>query len=73
LAENLHNSEYLGAGEWSEALNRLEQQIDRLDFTAVGKTLAEVAELLGVSVNYVWFAAQGHSCRVHEEDQTQER
>jgi two-component system sensor histidine kinase/response regulator len=39
---------HLGAGEWSEAVNRLERQIDRLDFATAGKTLAEVAELVGV-------------------------
>jgi hypothetical protein len=38
----------LGAGEWSEALNRMEEQIDRLDFAAAGKTLAEMAEILGI-------------------------
>jgi CheY-like chemotaxis protein/HPt (histidine-containing phosphotransfer) domain-containing protein len=38
---------HLGTGEWSEVLNRLERQLDRLDFAAAGKTLAEVAELLG--------------------------
>ena len=36
----------LGAGAWSEAMARLEQQLDRLDFAAAGTTLAEVAELL---------------------------
>ena len=39
----------LGAGEWSEAMARLEQQLDRLDFAAAGTTLAEVAELLEIS------------------------
>jgi hypothetical protein len=39
----------LGAGEWSEAMARLEQQLDRLDFAAAGTTLAEVAELLGMA------------------------
>jgi two-component system, sensor histidine kinase and response regulator len=35
-----------GAGEWSEAMARLEQQLDRLDFSAAAATLTEVAELL---------------------------
>jgi HPt (histidine-containing phosphotransfer) domain-containing protein len=39
---------HLGAGEWSEAMERLEQQMDRLDFTAAGRTLAELAEILGI-------------------------
>jgi HPt (histidine-containing phosphotransfer) domain-containing protein len=39
--------EHLGAGEWSEAVERLEQQIDRLDFSTAASTLTEVAELLG--------------------------
>jgi hypothetical protein len=38
---------HLGAGEWTEAVARLEQQIDRLDFSAAASTLIEVAELLG--------------------------
>ncbi|WP_295589994.1 Hpt domain-containing protein, partial [uncultured Lamprocystis sp.] len=40
--------ECLGAGEWADAMARLEQQLDRLDFAAAGTTLAEVAEFLGV-------------------------
>jgi PAS domain S-box-containing protein len=39
----------LGAGECSEAMVRLEQQLDRLDFAAARITLAEVAELLGMA------------------------
>ena len=39
---------HLGAGEWSEAWNRLELQIERLDFTAAASTLTEVVELLGI-------------------------
>ncbi|MCC7280703.1 MAG: hypothetical protein IT487_20640, partial [Chromatiaceae bacterium] len=38
----------LGGGDWSEALNRLAEQLNRLDFSAAGETLAEVAELLEV-------------------------
>ena len=37
----------LGGGAWSEALNRLAGQLDRLDFSAAAATLAEVAEHLG--------------------------
>jgi two-component system sensor histidine kinase/response regulator len=39
---------HLGGGEWSEALNRMEEQMDRLDFSTAASTLTEVAELLGV-------------------------
>ncbi len=38
---------HLGGGDWSDALERMEEQLDRLDFSAAGKTLAEVAGLLG--------------------------
>jgi CheY-like chemotaxis protein len=41
---------HLGAGEWSEAMNRMEEQMDRLDFAGAGKTLTEVAEILGIEV-----------------------
>ena len=34
---------HLGDGEWSEAVSRLEQQIDSLDFAAARKTLEELA------------------------------
>ena len=39
----------LGAGAWSAAMARLEQQLDRLDFAAAGTTLVEVAERLGMA------------------------
>jgi two-component system sensor histidine kinase/response regulator len=39
---------HLGVGEWSGALSRLEQQIDRLDFAAARKTLEELAEFFCV-------------------------
>jgi two-component system sensor histidine kinase/response regulator len=39
----------LGVGQWSEAMARLEQQLDRLDFAAARTTLAEVAKLLGIA------------------------
>jgi HPt (histidine-containing phosphotransfer) domain-containing protein len=42
--------ECLGAGEWADAMARLEQQLDRLDFAAAVTTLAEVAEFLGVQI-----------------------
>ncbi len=38
----------LGDGDFSEALNRLAEQLNRLDFSAAAATLAEVGELLGV-------------------------
>ena len=37
-----------GVGQWSDAMTRLEQQLDRLDFSAAASTLAEVVKLLGV-------------------------
>jgi hypothetical protein len=40
---------HLGGGPWSDAMARLEQQLDRLDFGAAWTTLAEVAELLGLA------------------------
>jgi PAS domain S-box-containing protein len=40
--------EHLGSGDWSAALNRMAEQIDRLDFNAAAATLTEVSELLGV-------------------------
>ncbi|MFZ1538267.1 MAG: hypothetical protein WAT23_12900, partial [Chromatiaceae bacterium] len=38
---------HLDSGDWSDALQRMEEQLDRLDFAAAGKTLAEVAGHLG--------------------------
>ena len=38
--------ERLGAGDGSDALNRMAAQMDRLDFSAAAATLTEVAELL---------------------------
>ncbi|MCC7280440.1 MAG: response regulator, partial [Chromatiaceae bacterium] len=40
--------ERLGGGDWSDALNRLAEQLDQLDFNAAASTLAEVVELLGI-------------------------
>ena len=39
--------ERLDGGDWSDALNRLAEQLDRLDFSAAAATLAEVVGLLG--------------------------
>jgi PAS domain S-box-containing protein len=40
--------DHLGGGDWSDALNRMDEQLDRLDFSAAVSTLTELVALLGI-------------------------